>query len=111
MTRLGDRKLKELEVYLGAIDRKIGSAIEIDQLLLLTAELIKNRIEKMRSNEKLEIINTDLNVITSKCIECGSVHHQIVDLLRHLRSELRMKESKKKRATNSNSVSRGKRGR
>lgn len=62
------QKKKGLEVLLGAIDRRIHRAIELDQLIALTAELAIDRLQKVPLLDSQKIME-DLEYVVSRSEE------------------------------------------
>ena len=70
------RHRKDLEVLLGAIDRRIHRAIELDQLIVLTAELVKNQLEKAPMTDFARL-SEDIESIVSRTMENSDILYQI----------------------------------
>lgn len=78
---IGDEESKKnIQGLLGTIDRRIHRAIELDQLIVLTSELLRERLEKV-SSSLLPLDSTqfseDLEPIVSKCEEHAGFLYQI----------------------------------
>jgi len=68
---------KDLEILIGTLDRRIHRAIELDQLVTLSAEMLKEKLNRDRSYAKLEEINETLERISSSGAENGQILHEI----------------------------------
>jgi septum formation inhibitor-activating ATPase MinD len=67
---------ENLEVLIGIIDRKIHRAIELDQLVVLTAELLKDKLDEAQVILPASV-GEDLESIASKSGENGDILRQI----------------------------------
>ncbi len=74
----------DLEILIGALDRRIHRAIELDQLVTLSSEMLKEKLNRDRSNAKIEEINETLERISSSGAENGQILHEIKIKLRGL---------------------------
>jgi hypothetical protein len=78
---------KDIEVLIGAIDGRIHRGIETDQLILLTAEVMKDLLEKeMVHSPTIETINEYLESIISKNFENAEIFTQIRKTLNEIRT-------------------------
>lgn len=68
---------KDLKILIRALDRRIHRAIELDQLVTLSSEMLKEKLNRDRSNTKLEEINETLERISSSGAENGQILHVI----------------------------------
>jgi hypothetical protein len=68
----------DVDVLLGIVERKIHRAVELDQLIFLSAELLKDDLEKKIMSSALEPqVGEDIERITSKSQENAELLYQI----------------------------------
>jgi hypothetical protein len=75
---------KDLEILIGSLDRRIHRAIELDQLVTLSSEMLKEKLNRDRYYAKIEEINETLERISSSGAENGEILHEIKIKLRGL---------------------------
>jgi hypothetical protein len=80
---LDDDFKKSTGVLVGAVERRIYKAIELDQLIVLTAELLKDTLEKAQLNDSVPV-SEDLESIVSKIQENADILYQIKKTLKEV---------------------------
>jgi hypothetical protein len=75
---------KDFEVLIGAIDRKIHRAIDTDQLIVLTAEVVRERLSNLHLGDPVSL-GEYLESIVSKSLENSQL---LLDIRRKLREQL-----------------------
>jgi len=79
---------KELDVLFGILDRRLHRAIELDQLVILSVEILKDKLDnvvaaqRLTSHEASEILES----VSSKSSEIGSILQEVRRSLKQLLS-------------------------
>jgi hypothetical protein len=68
---------KDLEILIETLDRRIHRAIELDQLIILSSEMLKDKLNRERTITKLEEVDESLERISSSGAESGQILHEI----------------------------------
>jgi hypothetical protein len=71
-----DREQKDLEIFLGIIERKLRKAIDIEQVVILTAEFLRDQIQAGSVTDVIEVIET-LESVSSKCSENAKILQEL----------------------------------
>jgi hypothetical protein len=94
---------KERDVLLGILDRRLHRAIELDQLIILSAEILKEKLDNAvaaqwpTSHEASEILES----VASKSSEIGSILQEVRRSLKQLSASEEKLDSQNKTTSNS----------
>jgi hypothetical protein len=77
-----DLSISDLDVSIGVVQRRLARAIDLDQIVILLTELLKDKVEKSFQSKDLQEISEIIESILSHTMENDQILHGINNKLK-----------------------------